>query len=768
MRVRRLISLSLLLLILAITPLSYLLSPVLGRYLIEQWFHQQGFTRVHFNLSHPGWGQLDIPGIALSYQSPGYSLTLTTGAIRLSYDPYRLLLRHQLSSVELEQAQVDLSLTEQSDKSAPLTLAQFSTLLPALWLPQLPADHISLQQLHTRVQQPDGTSWQATHQMQLTPDQAQIESQLAAAALPALSSLLTFSPDNRFIWRLDQQSQPVLTLEGQLTHPAELNTRLSLQLETALPLIRPFLPEPDILPALEGTLNTAGQLYLPDSLDFSANPLSGLKARQQFQLKSQISPPAGTLSTRLSGVLELNDSQLNLAVAKDSELNLQHWTVKGLAKPVETFTISLLKPWTMQTPLGKGLSLTKLQLKPISLHLQSSPLTLPDYRVQIAPTQLSLNQIEPVTGNLKGTLSSTRISLSRGNKTFPALTLDSVFQLKNQQFQQQFSLQIKQPDTRITGNANTDLKTFNSQLRWQANPLDLTRLASGLKPWLEPGLWPENMQLTAGELQHQGQAQLYHNAFTAELQNRVINADIAWQNNQFEGLNWRSRTTLSQDGKWNDTGEVKLTRFKKGVMLNNLDLLYRYDGGQQQDRLRVSKAQATFLQGRLSLQPFTTPLMRPAVETELNVANISLEQLLALEQQRGLSGDGWLNGTVPIKFRDGDLTIAGGQLNSAAPGGTLRFQPAQNVQAYAAANKGLAMALELLQNFHYQKLSVDLNYAADGNALLKTRLQGFNPDWSNGQPIDFNINIEENILQLIRALQLAEQLTDQIEQHYSQ
>ncbi|MDF2180980.1 YdbH domain-containing protein [Neptuniibacter sp. CAU 1671] len=768
MRVRRIISLSLLLLLLAVVPLSYLLSPMLGRYLIEQWFQQRGFTDVQFQINHPGWGQLDIPGISLGYQTPDFSLKLDTGAIRISYDPYRLLLSRQLTSVALDEASVTLNLTDNATQPAPVTLAQFSTLLPAVWLPELPADQIRLDQLMTQVSDTQGQRWQGTHQIRLDPEQAQVNSQISSAQLPELTSHLSVTPDNHFIWQLEQNTQPLTRLEGQLTGPNELQTRLTLQLEQSMPLLKRFLPDLTNTASVQGTLNSQGRIHLPEVLDLSANPLNGIETEQQFELSVQVKPQTGELTTQLSGKLQLKQQRVHLTLAENSKLQLNNWPLEGLSRPLGPVSVALRKTLEFQAPLNADLLVKQLSVSPASFNLSSVSLEFNDLHLTTTSTQLDLIKIDPATGAFEGVLSPTLVTVKNRTQTFPAVTLKTEFESLNKTLQQQFSLSADQPRTRITGSANTDLDSMNSQIRWQTAPINLRTLATGLKPWLPQNSWPKSLVLKQGTLQHQGSANIRNSALRATFSNRISDAEIEWQQNQLSGLNWTSTTHLNPDNRWHDTGEVKLARFKKGVELNNLDLAYRYEGGRNQDSLRVEKAAADFLAGHLSLQPFTTRLQAPDFETQLRVNNISLEQLLALEQQRGLSGNGVLNGTVPLTFSEGALTIAGGKLVSEAPGGTLRFQPDQNVLAYAAANKGLSMALELLQNFHYQQLSVDLSYAADGNALLKTRLQGFNPDWSNGQPIDFNINIEENILQLIRALQLAEQLTEQIEQHYSQ
>jgi hypothetical protein len=105
-------------------------------------------------------------------------------------------------------------------------------------------------------------------------------------------------------------------------------------------------------------------------------------------------------------------------------------------------------------------------------------------------------------------------------------------------------------------------------------------------------------------------------------------------------------------------------------------------------------------------------------------------------------------------------------LLSLAPGGKIIFLPSASVSAYAATNIGLKTAIDALENFHFELLNIQLNYEPDGTALLTTRLKGSNPNWHNGHPIDFTINVEENIPTLMKTLQFTDKLTRTIEKRY--
>ena len=59
-------------------------------------------------------------------------------------------------------------------------------------------------------------------------------------------------------------------------------------------------------------------------------------------------------------------------------------------------------------------------------------------------------------------------------------------------------------------------------------------------------------------------------------------------------------------------------------------------------------------------------------------------------------------------------------------------------------------------------LACELSYDESGQLMLSLRLEGRNPAVENGLPINFNINIEEDLPALIASIQLSSQISDKI------
>ena len=78
--------------------------------------------------------------------------------------------------------------------------------------------------------------------------------------------------------------------------------------------------------------------------------------------------------------------------------------------------------------------------------------------------------------------------------------------------------------------------------------------------------------------------------------------------------------------------------------------------------------------------------------------------------------------------------------------------------------QGLAFALEALSDFHFNALDATVNYTPDGELDVGLALKGSNPAVERGRPIHYNLNVSQNLLMLLRSLQLGSQLSERVEQ----
>jgi len=133
----------------------------------------------------------------------------------------------------------------------------------------------------------------------------------------------------------------------------------------------------------------------------------------------------------------------------------------------------------------------------------------------------------------------------------------------------------------------------------------------------------------------------------------------------------------------------------------------------------------------------------------LEAEDLDLAQLLALVDLEGLSGEGRLDGRLPIERSAEAIEIRGGVIR-ARPGGRLRYQPAPGVARLKHAGAGFDVLLGAFENLEVEKLELEIDGDANGPIRLALHVVGVNPDFQNGRPIHYNLSVESRLADLLR------------------
>jgi hypothetical protein len=124
-----------------------------------------------------------------------------------------------------------------------------------------------------------------------------------------------------------------------------------------------------------------------------------------------------------------------------------------------------------------------------------------------------------------------------------------------------------------------------------------------------------------------------------------------------------------------------------------------------------------------------------------------------------VKGTGTLDGVLPLVISGSEVEVHHGSLHARPTGGTLQMDLSEaTAQSWTKSQPNLDLIVQSLQNFQYSKLEVGVDYEKTGILRLATRLEGKNPNYRNGVPIHFNLNIEENIPALMKSLSLIQDL----------
>ncbi|MCH7794867.1 MAG: YdbH domain-containing protein [Proteobacteria bacterium] len=205
---------------------------------------------------------------------------------------------------------------------------------------------------------------------------------------------------------------------------------------------------------------------------------------------------------------------------------------------------------------------------------------------------------------------------------------------------------------------------------------------------------------------------------------------------------------------------LSVRRIDPGVALDDIDVRFQVRPGAP-TRLAIERGALSVSGGRLLLRDL---LVDPAAERQdlaIEVEGLALAELFRILDVEGLSGTGRLSGRIPIALVGETVIVEAGRLEADAPG-RLRFRSEQAAQALAGAGESADLMLRVLQDFHYDELSLTIDKPAETDARLALVLLGNNPDVLDGYPFRLNINLEGDIGKLAEALRQAYSLSNRM------
>ncbi|MDO9319985.1 MAG: YdbH domain-containing protein [Gammaproteobacteria bacterium] len=202
----------------------------------------------------------------------------------------------------------------------------------------------------------------------------------------------------------------------------------------------------------------------------------------------------------------------------------------------------------------------------------------------------------------------------------------------------------------------------------------------------------------------------------------------------------------------------RIANVNPGLPVENISFNYGVDT--RRTTLDLHDLQATIFNGALRSEGVAYNWAAAENTFTMVLERVDLSTLLDMGAYEGVQASGIISGNVPVTISGGTVSVAEGTLHVEAPGGSIRYQPAN---AGGSGNAALDLVNQALSNYQYDSLEADVNYLPSGDLNLAVRLQGANPDMNQGQRINLNLNISDNIPSLLQSLQSGRSITDALE-----
>jgi|GEM_PF-1890222 len=173
------------------------------------------------------------------------------------------------------------------------------------------------------------------------------------------------------------------------------------------------------------------------------------------------------------------------------------------------------------------------------------------------------------------------------------------------------------------------------------------------------------------------------------------------------------------------------------------------------ETLRVIKAEFPWFGGAIGAYDSVADISGGGATTRLEASNVDLSLLLDYLEIEGLSGEGVVEGVLPLVIEGGRARIEGGKMTAVGPG-VVRYT-GKATDAASGANQQAKLAFDILRNLKFSKLSAEIDGPLDGELKFNLLFEGTNEiplddprvDDVIQSPVIYRISIDAPLLTLI-------------------
>jgi Dicarboxylate transport len=760
--------------------------PALAARQAKVYLQEYGVQDIRFEAFDISEHELGTQQLWLRGESDGLVFEATVSSLQLAYD-WRMLLDGQLQSITLQNLDLTVEQVAPGTGAAPERLS-VASVHPQALIAQLPLQSLHIKQWTLNYRAPGVQPISIVGDLRLT---EQLSLNLETSYLGTrIDANIRVEEDYALSARMvsGDEASPVSTLQAQLEPGPVGHWRWKLQggLDYArvLTWLRGLEPDPGataVIAQLEG-LELLGSSKInvtidhPDELDVSN---VGAALLEQFSATVQLHNTIERLdypavvrgaAGELDVALELDAGRLQLTL-EPTELTAALWT-RQLALPQDTQT---WLRWGETVPI-RWQNLQRVEIATIadggwSVQLGNSLLVLGPKESQLQLERLNLDTAvypgEQVRADTRlGASIKTRLT----GKQLPQMELkfqhtgsleDSELKLALADTAESMSL-----DAQSTVNLNTGKGNYSLDVR----SLDLPYAASTVLPLLKKfRLFSETVEIAGGSISFNSELSTETfelDSLQQEAQLQIQNVSGSYGEYQFEGMALAAGWSGVEQWATRESVEFSLAKLNVGFDLVDIQARMRLPKATPIARPQVSLEQFTagMFGGRVYLpEPARWDFGRDGNKLTLRAEQWQLADLVALQQEQDIQARGVLEGELPVTLTGGRIIIENGYLRALPPGGSIRYIANEASQALAASSSELGLALDLLSDFQFEVLSTEVGLDKAGNLLLELSLSGKNPAQYEGRPINFNINLEQNLDPLLQSLRLSDKLVEKIE-----
>ena len=480
---------------------------------------------------------------------------------------------------------------------------------------------------------------------------------------------------------------------------------------------------------------------------------------------SAIQVTSGTLSAKdltVRGNMSLVPGQnLAMTLAEGFDVSLRDMTIGETA--LDVASLQLVQPQLLTISSEED---APVMLGAGQLRFQHTGLSHSEFRLEPGILELKLEETALPTGAITGIIHAGAPVVMAADTQWNMSEVEGRFILAADTVKLEGELVLDNTASFISYDLTHDPGSNSGNLAFRSGDQPVQPLAESLRTLGAP--LPPELQLLSGSASLTGEAR-----WNKELQSVSTSISLNSTGGRF-GKAYFSGLESSFDLVLYPAISGESDRFSVqvidlGIPITNLTSrisLATADG--KKPVITVSGLKAGMLDGSVTGNRIRIDLNRRSNSFTLAFADISLAELVRLQQFEDIDAIGKLSGALPITIGPAGLSVTKGKASAKAPGGYIRYRPKDGGELFGSSSMETEMLLKALDDYQYEELDAAMAYKPDGQLTMQLQMKGRSPGLHATRPLHLNLNLDQNILSLIESLRAVDGLNDRIDRAVKQ
>lgn len=311
--------------------------------------------------------------------------------------------------------------------------------------------------------------------------------------------------------------------------------------------------------------------------------------------------------------------------------------------------------------------------------------------------------------------------------------------------------------------AKVDTEKFTAEANFETPILDFDDGSQSLAQWFFHK--PFEADIVSGSLKSGAKFQARRDENDAWLVSGPLHAQAYairgfYQDTAIIDFSTVLRGTLQDSARFTSDGLMPFSLASIDLGLPVDSIVFQYGIDTHKTQLEIQDIEVRLFGGRVYSEGFIYNWDAASNSVTMEVERIDISRMLSLAAYDSIRATGFISGTIPITLTGTKPSVDAGRLRVEAPGGAIHYSPEGGAKS---GNAALDFVNQALSNYQYSLMETEVEYLPTGELELGVKLQGGNPDLNDGQRINLNLNISDNIPALLRSLQSGRSIAEALE-----